>query len=75
LDSKAPSKHLLWKKCSSPSFILPFSVTVPYTFLLPTLHYSTAFSTYLFVLHLQRCNAFWYCWLSFFSSSSSKCHC
>jgi hypothetical protein len=26
-------------------------------------HYSTAFSTYPYVLYLHRCNAFQYCWL------------
>jgi hypothetical protein len=45
---------------------------------LPSPHsHSTAFSIYTYILYLERCNTFWYCWFSmiFFSFPSSlNCH-
>jgi hypothetical protein len=52
----------LWLYCTLVSSVP--SVTLPCLFsLIP--YYSTAFSTYLYILCLHRCNVFRYCWLLF----------
>jgi hypothetical protein len=58
-----------WSWCIPAVNILNFgqynpSATLPYPFS-STPYYSTAFNTYHYVFCLHRCNAFWYCWLSF----------